>query len=304
MPESAGPLAELIKRLRLIGIPSLSALISKCSNVEEYQEFVMLIREYIPEHESEIMREPTVGGQVASFASHFETRYFPLAYYITDGVAFDNDIGYYDLLRQIPVEVHGWTWDEYESIPSDADSGMQLMAYLVEHPFDEEQMVSLAEACREHVPKELLQRIPQGGIKSENVHDLFDNTKFAPIAKLVDWFNSNTGNFFLDTDDEYLSYNMGYPDWCMESVQQLTRHHQEMETYRQEVWDFAEWLDGDPPARFKEILDFLEEKGVIYKQCKECGEKLIFMHTTTDMMGQTFDIYRCSGCNLEERLQK
>ena len=302
MSKKVGPLEELIKRLRLIGIPSLSALITKFGNVEEYQEFVMLIREYVPEYEAEILRETTESAQVVSFASHFEDRYFPLAWWIRDH-AFD-DAGYRELLDHLPVEVMGWTYEEYDEISSRADVGLQLMAYLVEHPYDEENMVSLAEACQEHVPRDTLQRMPQGGIKSDIVHPLFDNTKFKPIAMLVDWFNSDTGNFFLDTDEEFLSYNMGWPEWSSERVEELTRHWREMEVYRQEIWDFAEWLEGSPEERFQEILDYLEEKEVISKKCKECGGKMTYTLTATDLMKQTWEIYKCSDCGFEERLEK
>jgi len=261
MAEKAGPLSVLIARLRSLGPPSLSAMISRFGDVEEYQEFVMLVREYVPEYESEILLQPSVGTQIQQFASRFQDRYFPLAYQLTDDLAFE-DIRYYDLTRAIPVEVRGWTYDEYDYISSDARPGVQLACYLIENPYETDARVSLAEACAEHVGQALVAQVPEGGIKHEVVHRLFDNSPYKPLAMLCDWFWQDTGNFFLDTDYEFLSYNMGEPEWSMEKVQILTRQWQEANAFQDEIDNFVEWLEGDLKSRFQEILDFIAGKGV------------------------------------------
>lgn len=302
MSKRVSPVTFIIERLRLVGIPSLSALTSKFSNVEEYQEFVMLVREYLPEYERAILRELSIADQIAEFAKQFETRYFPLGWWVADH-AYDDEVGYRELVAHIPLNVMGWTYDSYDEISSDGRVGLQLMTYLLEHPYEEHNMVSLAEACAENVPEEMLQRMPQGGIKSAEAHGIFDNTKFAPIAMLCDWFNASTGNFFLDTDEEYLGYNMGWPEWTREWVNDLTSDWQGAELFMNEVYAFAGWLEEDPPARFEEILDFLEGKERKDK-CQECGEKVKYMHTATDMMKRTWDIYGCVACGHEQRIAK
>ena len=260
MAEKASPLSVLIAQLWSKGPPSLSAMISRFGDIEEYQEFVMLIREYVPEYEGEILLEPHAGSQMQRFVSRFEDRYFPLAYHLGD-FAF-NDVSYSDLTRAIPVEVRGFTWEDYDSISSDARPAFQLLTYLLESPYETDARVSLAEACAEHVGQDLVGQVPEGGIKATRVHELFDDSPYKPIALLCDWFWQDTGNFFLDTDYEFLSYNMGEPEWSMGEVEILTRHWQEADALQAEIDNFLEWLDGDLKGRFQEILDFIAEKGV------------------------------------------
>ena len=266
MARKVSPLSFLIARLQLFGLPSLAAMIAKFGDVEEYQEFVMLVREFVPEYEQEILRQPSEGAQIQSFASRFQDRYFPLAYNLVEMAPYD-DIGYSDITRAIPVEVRGWTHDEYDGLSFDARPGLQLLAYLIESPYDMGERVSLAEACSEHIPIGMLNQVPEGGIKYDSVHDLFDNSPYKAVGKLADWWWQNTGNFFLDTDWECMSYNMGEPDWSMETVQTLTRQWQEADAYQEEIGDFLEWLEGDIQGRFQEILDFIAEREV--KKCDD-----------------------------------
>jgi hypothetical protein len=258
MAEKPSPLLILSARFMSIGLPSLSALIAKLGSVEEYHEFIELIREYLPEYEAEILREPPQAGQVAKFCNRFQDRYFPLAYYYRHGY-IDEEIRYYDLLVSIPVVVSGLSWEDYDSIASGSDPGIQLITYLLENPYQEDgQRVSLAEACEPHVGRELLMRVPEGGIEITRVHKLFDKSKYKPIALWCDWICQDTGNFFLDTDIETLNYNYPYPEWDKERVETLTRQWHEAELINEEVNNFAEWLEKDPPAHFQEILDFIE----------------------------------------------
>lgn len=256
MAKKTSPLSILIARLQSFGPPSLSAMISKFGDVEEYQEFVMLIREFVPEYEAEILRQPSEGAQIQNFATRFQDRYFPLAYHLED-IMFDGDTGYPDLTRGIPVEPRGWTYDEYDMLSSDARPGFQLLAYLIESPYDMGERVSLAEACSEHVPIAMLNQVPQGGIKYDLVHGLFDDSPYKPLAMLARWWWQDTGNFFLDTDYEMMSYNMEEPPWDRETVETLTRHWQQADEYQEEIDAFLNWLEGDIEVRFQEILDFI-----------------------------------------------
>jgi hypothetical protein len=258
MSDNAGPLLTLIARFRSLGLPSLSALISKFGYVEEYEDFIKLIREYLPEYETEILREPPEAGQVAKFCSLFESRYFPLAYQFRADF-IDEEIGYSDLLMEIPVVIRGATWEDYDQISHDARTGIQLMTYLLENPYQEDDhRVSLAEACEEHVSRQLIERVPETGIEMTLAHELFNGTRYEPIAKWCDWINQATGNFFLDTDIEVLNSNYPYPEWDKDDVETLTRQWQEAELIDEEISNFAKWLEQDPPAHFQEILDFIE----------------------------------------------
>lgn len=261
MAEKTSPLLTLINRFRSLGPPSLSAIIGKFGDIEDYQQFLMLIRDYLPEYETEILVEPPEAGQIAKFASRFEDRYFPLSYHLVDFMF--NETRYSNLTRSIPIEVRGFTWEDYDQISSDARPGFQLMVYLLENPYGngDNERVSLAEACIEHVGQELLERVPEGGIGNARANELFNSTRYKPIAMLCDWLFQSTGNFFLDTDIEFMSYNMGEPEWDKETVETLTRQWQAAELFDTAVSEFAEWLEVDLKAHFQEILDFIAERG-------------------------------------------
>ena len=69
------PLEGLREKLRNARPPSISILLGVFRNVETYNDFVNLVREYLPEREKEILEKPTPHEQMACFASHFEDRY-------------------------------------------------------------------------------------------------------------------------------------------------------------------------------------------------------------------------------------
>lgn len=253
---TGGPLLTLAHRLLALGPPSLSALIARLGEAEDYEDFVRLIREFLPEQEREILREATPIGQIASFASHFQDRYFPL----DDSLTLREVEGYSDLTRSIPAVPQGFSYDDYHDV-QDLRIGLQLMTYLVENPFGEEDgaRVALAESCAEHVSPGLLERVPEGGLSPGEAHRLLDKTPHAGVALWADIIWSDTGNFFLDVCCEDL-WSEGLPEWERESVEDLTRQWQQAEVIHNTVFDLVDWLEGYPPARFEELLNFILER--------------------------------------------
>lgn len=256
MPEIHGPLSILGRKLRSLGPPSLSILVARLGEVEEYGEFVALVREFLPELEQEILHELSPEAQIATFASHFEDRYFPL----DDCFKLGDIESYGDLTRGLPLVARGISWDDYHEMPSDWRTGYQLMTYLLGDPYAEgETRIALAEACAEHVPADLLQQIPEGGLSPEECHRLLDETPHKPLALWADIVWTQTGNFFLDHSYEDL-WQWPLPDWDRETVEYLTQQWQQAESIEEEVLNLASWLEGDPQARFEELLNFILER--------------------------------------------
>ena len=128
------PLEGLREKLRNARPPSISILLGVFRNFETYNDFVKLVREYLPEREKEILEKPTPHEQMACFASHFEDRYLPLEPHFRDGMCEDD---YYELLHEIPIVVMGFSWEDYHEL-SDAKLGTQLMSYLFEPPWGDD----------------------------------------------------------------------------------------------------------------------------------------------------------------------
>ena len=143
------------------------------------------------------------------------------------------------------------------------------MAYLLEDPYDDrDNRVTLAEACKEHLVKEILLRVPEKGFDPKGFHFVLSGTKYQGLLRFSEWVRNDTGNFFLDTVGEDL-WNEYYsvPDWNKENVKALTTEWQQADRIDEEVFKLAEWLEEDPSAHFEELLDFLLER-----MAKENGE--------------------------------
>jgi len=257
MPERDGPLLVLAGKLRSLGPPSLAILIARLEATEDYEDFVALVREYLPECEREILRQPLPSAQMALFIDRFKGRYFPLYEY-----PWEEEEDYSYLTRGIPVVVMGISGDDYHEIASGYRPGLQLMTYLLHYIYYGEGdggRTALAEACAEHVPPELLQRVPEGGIAADEAHRLLDDTHHKGLAHWADMLSADTGNCILDIPEEDL-WSMELPPWERETVEQITQDWAQAEVIQGEVMRLAEWLEEDPPARFEELLGFIENR--------------------------------------------
>ena len=260
MSKNITPLEALRSKILSHSLPSLGALIQFFSSTEEYLDFVRIVRELLPERETEILSEALPYEQIREFAEHFKTRYFPLE----DSILWDmEDCSYRDFLRIIPVSVYGMTYEEYHDIPQDVRPGMLLLTYLFDNPYEEEDdgaRVALAEMCAEHVPVEILQAVPEGGLHYPDDEHIFKGTRFEAVWSWGKYLNNDTGNFFLDTDYDYLYSGYGAIDWEKDTIDELTRQWLQHEQLTQEHVRIAEWLEKDPAKHFQELVDFINKR--------------------------------------------
>lgn len=255
MPKRTSPLLALASKLLARRIPSLSSLTAQIGDAESYAEFVQMVKTYLPEREQDVLHEPTPQSQIMRFASYFEDRYFPLENSFKWG-EFDS---YSELTYRIPVVVMGLSYDDYHEI-HEWRPGAQLMTYLIESPWEDDISVSLAEACEDHVPAQLIERAGKIGLSPGEAHGLLNDTKYKPLALWAHRLHSDTGNFFLDTDYEMLWSGGEIIDWSPETVDELTRQWQQAELHENETGDFMEWLEVDLPKHFEELVTFIEER--------------------------------------------
>ena len=255
MPKRASPLLILARKLHSRRIPSLSSLVAQISDAENYAQFVQMVKTYLPEREHDILQQPTPAIQIAQFCSRFEDRYFPLE----EPFKWGEIESYDDITYRIPVIVLGFSYDDYHEIP-EWRPGAQLMTYLTDNPWEEDGVdVSMAEACAEHVPSELVERAGKVRLRLDEAHSLLKGTKYEPLALWADRLHYNTGNFFLDTDYETL-WNSMPPDWDPKNVKELTRQWKQAELHENKTGEFMEWLEKDLPGHFEELVIFIEER--------------------------------------------
>jgi len=252
--DRAGPLASLAILLRQGAPPSLEGLHAWFSQGEAYRDFVALVRQYLPQHETAILAEVGVERRLAAFARHFEDRYFPLPDAFKDGWVEE----YEQLTTYIPVISMGISYEDYHMLTDGWRLGYQLLFVLPTDPYEEWRegaKTALLESCAQHVSKETLERTGQG-FSRELLHARLDGTRFEPAALAADWLCNDTNNAFLDYTDEM---NIEEP-WDPETVRITTQQWARARDIQDRIHSLAEWLEVEPPARFKELLDFIEGK--------------------------------------------
>ena len=254
MPKRVSPLMALAQKLLVRRVPSLSSLIAQISDAENYAQFVDMVKTYLPEREQEILHEPTPMAQIARFASYFEDRYFPLE----DAIQCGELESYEEITYRIPLVVRGFSYDDYHEV-HDWRPGAQLMTYLIESPWDEDNNVSMGEACAEHVPAALVERTGEIRLSPGEAHELLKGTKYEPLALWADRLHYDTGNFFLDTDYE-MFWSSIPPEWDPENVEELTRQWQQAEAHDDKTGEFMEWLEEGLPGHFEELVSFIEKR--------------------------------------------
>jgi len=249
------PLGSLVLQLQAPRPPALSILLRLFDSAESYSEFVKLVREYLPEREQDILSETSPSAQMAAFASYFEDRYLPLEPRFRDG---DIEDDYYELLRELPVTFMGMSWEDYESL-NDYRLGLQLMSFLVECPLtDSGVRVSLADGFPEAYQPDA-GRLPAGGVKLAVARRILNSKKWLGLKNWAEILFQDTGNWFLDTDEEMRYSGYGGLEWNKDNVESMARDWKAAEAFYDKALDFASWLENEKsgPAHFKETIDFL-----------------------------------------------
>jgi len=261
LDEKAMPLTILAERL-IIGPPSIAALIDLLDEGEFILEFAELVREYLPEHEQEIM-VGDFGTRTERFCRLFGNKYFEL-----DSDMLDiGEEAIAMLVHEIPVRLMGLGYEDYHEFESMAD-GMVLMLALVANPWiepDEEEeaaRIPLLESVVELVGKEIAELIPKEGWQLKELHDRLDGTQYAPVAAFADWVWQSTGLALLDNCYEEMGCGWGGVQipWEREVVDNLTEEWPKVRQFWDSINHIENWLMDKAKANYGELVDFLVGK--------------------------------------------
>ena len=118
-------LSLLAEKLR-VGPPMLSQLLWAFTNFDTLEGFLNLIREYLPEHEEEILSEPG-GRRVYRFCYLFGKRYFPLPPY-----TFEANVE--QIVTGMPVELMAMSYSVYHGL--EMRPGYLLLLSLLPYPYE------------------------------------------------------------------------------------------------------------------------------------------------------------------------
>lgn len=250
------PLDVLADRLTL-SPPSVAALIELLERWEWVHDFYELVREFLPEHEREIMGLMPE-EKVERFYHLFQERYFPLE----ESPFFDFE-GFEYIVSSIPVPVMGIGYTEYHEWEEDMRVSFVLLLSLVVYPWYGSETegrgfkVSLLEEVANKLGKEIVDRIPVEGWTPEELHELLDNTRFEGVACFGDYIGHATETYFMDADRE--DYIDEIP-WSRENVDTLTEEWQTARVLMDKIEHMYDWIEDNPQANFGEIVDFLANR--------------------------------------------
>lgn len=245
IPEPVFPLALLAAKL-ITGPPSLARLIDFIEGSDAIADFLSLIREFLPENEAEIMSEIDDESRIERFRRCFNPRYFPLSEVDT----FYDDFTLSDFIRQIPVDLMGFTADDYEQF-NEVREGFILLLSLCESPYiDRSERIPLLERVKELVGKGLVELIPPDGWDYDDIHRMLDNTEYEGAVAFADWIFSSTDCWQLDAN--YMDYS---PEaWSRELVNGLTAQWPTVVDLQAKMQRMFEWLEEDMYHNFEKLL--------------------------------------------------
>lgn len=262
LDEKAMPLIILAEHL-VIGPPSIGMLIDLLEQSEYVQAFLELVREYLPEHEREIMLRDYY-DRAHVFISLFSERYFPI-----EESPFGEPEELETLVGYIPVQLGGMNYDDYHEFDNFRDEHNLLLSlvcypYVIHDDADKGARVPLLEGAARVVGKEIAEKIPPEGWEPEQLHKWLDGTRFEGVADFADWVCSCTGTWVLDC-----TYDGWAPEaWDREVVDNLTAQWPKVQEITGKMNSLMDWLGDDKQANFDELLKFIlrKQKGSVPKE--------------------------------------
>jgi len=261
-PSPVFPLSILARKL-LGGPPSLAYFVELLEQGENFMGFRDLVREYLPEHEVNIMAED-LNNRALKFARLFSEKFFPLYGDFMD----DFTIG--DLLDGIPTQPLGFSYESYHAF-TDFRKGYILALSLVGSPWDEDplgmedeeeedmtrgQRVPILDAVSHLLGKGLVNLIPEDGWSAEDLHRMTDGTEFDGLGDFADWVQGTTGFYHLDAQGESLEMG-GLIEWGRETVDELTDDWHMTIEMLDKFYRLSLLLEEDSEHVFRNLLGLL-----------------------------------------------
>ena len=264
MAAAAPALLSGLSEMLLRRPPSLRELVTVVGYADDYAWFTGLVRRLFPEEGEAALSAPDVRTRVKRFARLFSEKHFPL--YVPFIEFWTEDHGeeppWSWLRRGVPFDLMGFGYDGLHELwhgYREGFSALVLPARPTDFYYDGPDGLRTAwlECAAQRIPKDTLQRIPEGGIALEDLTEAVKGTKFEGAAQAVSWAFAETGNFFLDHCFDDGSYD-GFADpWDDDIIKEGTEEWRKASALMDSVSKLTDWLEDDLPGRFSEMLDFI-----------------------------------------------
>ena len=111
----------------------------------------------------------------------------------------------------------------------------------------------ILERVKEIVGKSLVELIPPDGWSLDDIHRMFEGSKYEGVVAFADWIHSNTGCMQLDAN--YSEY--GPEMWSRELVNGLTSEWPTVVDLQDKMHRMYEWLEEDMHHNFEKLLSIM-----------------------------------------------
>ena len=248
------PLSLLAHKL-IVGPPSVAALLDAFENADYAAEFLNLIRDLLPAYERDIMSQIGSSERIQRFCHFFNAEYFPLEDYMA--MAYEDfELG--DFLHHMPVQLMGFSYDDYYQT-GDYRDGFILLLALLECPYyDHEERLPLLDKVKQLVGPRLLAMIPDEGWSHEYVAEMFNTSEHPGVAAFANWIWQDTG--YMQLDANYTEY--GPEMWSTSLVAELTEQWPRVVELQNQMSEAYNWLEEDLAHNYEIILNILNNEVV------------------------------------------
>lgn len=264
---------EVIFRHLRTGPPSLTAVQEFFYNAEALTQFVALVREYLPDKESVILSEAGAVARINKFVKFFTPKYFPLS-----DVYWESDEGYEQFVHSIPLDLEGFTEEDYDEFEDRFSPEMIVELALISYPFNYDEGAEDERGISHRVPiieqaakltGEIAFEIPAVGWTPEELHAKCDKTPYEGLAASADWIHSVTGCGILDCNYDGYEGDM----WERDTVESITEQYPVKLALQKKMTEFETWLHEDLRNHFTELVNFLNNKKKVAKEQLKLGLK-------------------------------
>ncbi len=241
--------------------PSVAHAAGLLSQTRDYDWFRDTVLDLLAEDAEEILRGRGHAEKIEAFARAFESRYFPLCDGVidqmTDNTEPDDTDSVYSILKMgIPCEPLGIDDETCHEMWTSHTHGISAIALLVQMDGDPGIRIPWLEDAEEHIPRETLMRIPEGGIPRDQIEDALNGTHLEGVKQAFAWLFSDSGNPFVDSSHNAYYENPNLP-WDRDTVEELKTGWDDAQPITRAMYAVSDWLERDLPARFSEMLDLI-----------------------------------------------
>ncbi len=124
--------------------------------------------------------------------------------------------------------------------------------------------VALLDAARQIVGETTAKRILTRGWDRKHLHKLTDGTLYDGVGTFADWVFGKTGCVVLDYNYEHCFYTEGQTEpifrWSEHNIKLLAKQWTMVRQLREKIDNLVEFIEGDPVARFGELLDLVSSR--------------------------------------------